>query len=169
MLLIRPATAHDVPFITDIYNDAVLNTTATFDTEIKTLDDRLAWYESHDENHPVICAEVDGKVAGFASLSPWSDRCAYRLTSEVSVYVAPGFRGIGIGKRLLEQLVFHAEKTGMHYLLARITEGNEASLHLHAQYGFRHVGVMTQVGYKFGKFLNVHLMEKVFFNNPAKD
>lgn len=167
MLLIRPATHDDVKHITDIYNDAVLNTTATFDTEVKSIEDRLKWFQSHDENHPVLSAEADGKVVGFASLSPWSDRCAYNLTSEVSVYVAPGYRGIGIGKRLLEQLVFQAGKSGMHYLLARITEGNEASLHLHAQYGFRHIGVMTQVGYKFGKFLNVHLMEKVFFNNTT--
>lgn len=165
MLLIRPATVDDVNHITSIYNDAVINTTATFDTEEKSIDDRIKWFLSHDEKHPVLCAEVNNQVVGFASLSPWSDRCAYHLTSEVSVYVAPGYRGIGIGKRLLEQLVFQAEKTGMHYLLARITEGNEASLHLHAQYGFRHIGVMTQVGYKFGKFLNVHLMEKVFFNN----
>lgn len=165
MLLIRPASPQDVKDITAIYNDAILNTTATFDTEIKSEEDRLKWLEGHDEKHPVLCAEIDSKVVGFASLSAWSDRCAYRLTSEVSVYVASGFRGIGIGKRLLEQLVFQAEKTGMHYLLARITEGNEVSLHLHAQYGFRHVGVMTQVGYKFGKFLNVHLMEKVFLNN----
>lgn len=164
MLLIRPATLDDVKHITAIYNEAILNTTATFDTEVKSIDDRKKWLEGHDEKHPVLCSVVDKKVVGFASLSPWSDRCAYQLTSEVSVYVAPGYRGIGIGKRLLEQLVFQAEKTGMHYLLARITEGNEASLHLHAQYGFRHVGVMTQVGYKFGKFLNVHLMEKVFFN-----
>lgn len=165
MLLIRPATVDDVKHITSIYNDAVLNTTATFDTEEKSIEDRTKWFRSHDEKHPVLCAEADNQVVGFASLSPWSDRCAYHLTSEVSVYVAPGYRGIGIGKRLLEQLVIQAEKTGMHYLLARITEGNEASLHLHAQYGFRHVGVMTQAGYKFGKFLNVHLMEKVFFNN----
>lgn len=165
MLLIRPAIIDDVKHITDIYNDAILNTTATFDTEIKSIEDRIKWFEGHDQKHPVLCAEVDRQVVGFASLSPWSDRCAYHLTSEVSVYVADRYRGIGIGKRLLEQLVFQAEKTGMHYLLARITEGNEASLHLHAQYGFRHIGVMTQVGYKFGKFLNVHLMEKVFFNN----
>jgi phosphinothricin acetyltransferase len=165
MLLIRPATIEDVRDITAIYNDAVLHTTATFDTEEKTVENRTKWFQLHDEKHPVLCAEIDKAVVGFASLTPWSDRCAYSLTSEVSVYVAPGFRGMGIGKRLLEQLVFQAEKTGMHYLLARITEGNEASLHLHAQYGFRHIGVMTQVGYKFGKFLNVHLMERVFSNN----
>lgn len=165
MLIIRPATENDLPQITEIYNEAILNTTATFDTEPKSIEDRKIWFRQHDEKHPVLCAEVDNQVAGFASLSPWSDRCAYKLTSEVSVYVAPGYRGIGIGKRLLEQLVFQAEKSGMHYLLARITEGNEASMHIHAQYGFRHIGVMTEVGFKFGKFLNVHLLEKVFYKN----
>lgn len=162
MLNIRPATENDVPFITHIYNDAILNTSATFDTEIKTADDRMEWFRSHDAKHPVLVGEINGVVIGWASLTRWSDRCAYDGTAEVSVYVHKEFRGKGIGKRLLEILTHEGQKVGLHYLLARITQGNEASIHIHSQFGFSHVGVMHQVGFKFGKFLDVHLMEKVF-------
>jgi len=162
MLHIRQASLNDIPFITDIYNDAILNTTATFDTEIKTIESRAEWFLAHDENHPVLAGEIDNKVIGWASLTRWSDRCAYDKTSEISVYVDKAFRGKGIGKQLLEQLVLQGEKNGTHYMLARITQGNEASIHIHELFGFRHVGVMKEVGFKFGKFLDVHLMEKVF-------
>jgi L-amino acid N-acyltransferase len=162
MLNIRPATKNDVPLITEIYNDAILNTAATFDTEVKTLEDRMQWFLNHDSSHPVLVAEINGAVIGWASLTKWSDRCAYDSTSEVSVYVHKDHRGKGAGKRLLEILVLEGEKCGLHYLLARISEGNEASIHLHEQFGFSHVGIMHEVGFKFGKFLDVHMMERVF-------
>lgn len=165
MLQIRPAEVKDIGTITEIYNDAILNTTATFDTEIKTTDERTVWFNSHDENHPVLVGEINGAVIAWASLTRWSDRCAYDKTAEVSVYVEKKYRGIGVGKRLLEQLVLRAEECGIHYILSRITEGNESSIHLHELFGFEHVGVMKEVGFKFGKFLNVTLMQKVFSEN----
>lgn len=165
MLNIRPALKTDVAIITEIYNDAILNTYATFDTEVKSIEDRIKWFLDHDEKHPVIVAELGSEVVGWASLTKWSDRCAYDGTAEVSVYVHNEFRGKGIGKRLLEILVLEGEKCGLHYLLARITQGNEASIHLHEMFGFSHIGVMHEVGFKFGKYLDVHLMEKVFRHN----
>ncbi|HNR18856.1 MAG TPA: N-acetyltransferase family protein [Bacteroidia bacterium] len=165
MLSIRPATKDDVVIITEIYNDAILNSTATFDTDIKTIDDRMSWFLSHDKNHPVIVGEINEEVVGWASLTKWSDRCAYDGTSEVSVYVHKSHRGKGVGKRLLEILIAEGEKCGLHYLLSRITEGNETSIHIHERLGFTHVGVMHEVGFKFGKFLDVHIMEKVFKTN----
>ena len=164
MLTIRPAAQNDVPAITEIYNDAILNTSATFDTETKTTTDRMQWFLNHDSKHPVLAAEISGTTIGWASLTMWSDRCAYEGTAEVSVYVHKDFRSKGVGKRLLEILVLEGEKCGLHYLLARITEGNEASIHLHEQFGFSHIGIMHEVGFKFGKFLDVHLMERVFKN-----
>lgn len=162
MLTIRPATKNDVYFITEVYNDAILNTVATFDTEIKTLADRMQWFLNHDEKHPVIVAEKNGELVGWASLTQWSDRCAYDGTAEVSVYVHNNHRGKGVGKKLLEILILEGKAVGLHYLLSRIAGGNEASLHLHKIYGFTDIGVMHEVGFKFGKYVDVHMMEKVF-------
>lgn len=165
MLNIRPAKIKDIPTITEIYNEAILNTTATFDTEPKSVEDRTEWFNNHGSKYPVLVSESDGNVIGWASLTKWSDRCAYEKTAEVSVYVHKDYRGNGIGKKLLEALTVAGEKTGIHYMLARISEGNKASIHLHEIFGFEHIGVMREVGFKFGKFLDVTLMQKVFSNN----
>jgi L-amino acid N-acyltransferase len=165
MLHIRSTELKDIPAITEIYNDAILNTTATFDTEIKTIEDRTQWFHNHGEKYPVLTAETEGRITGWASLTKWSDRCAYEKTAEVSVYIHKDYRGKGIGKELLEQLILHGKKAGIHYMLARISEGNASSIHIHELFGFEHIGVMKEVGFKFGKFLNVHLMQKVFSEN----
>ncbi|HCI59112.1 MAG TPA: GNAT family N-acetyltransferase [Bacteroidetes bacterium] len=159
---IRSATADDIPFITEVYNDAIINTTATFDTEVKSIEDRMLWFKNHDGNHPIIVAENDGVLSGWASLTAWSDRCAYNGTAEVSVYVHKQHRGRGIGKALLEILILKGESKGLHYLLSRIASGNEASIHLHTIFGFRHIGIMKEVGFKFGNYVDVHLMELLF-------
>ncbi|MBX7239640.1 MAG: GNAT family N-acetyltransferase [Bacteroidia bacterium] len=159
---IRSATADDIPFITEVYNDAIINTTATFDTEVKSIEDRMLWFNNHDGNHPIIVAENDGVLSGWASLTAWSDRCAYNGTAEVSVYVHKEHRGRGIGKALLEILILKGESKGLHYLLSRIASGNEASIHLHTIFGFRHIGIMKEVGFKFGNYVDVHLMELLF-------
>lgn len=120
MIEIRSATADDIPFITEVYNDAIINTTATFDTEVKSIEDRMLWFNNHDGNHPIIVAENDGVLSGWASLTAWSDRCAYNGTVEVSVYVHKQHRGRGIGKALLEILILKGESKGLHYLLSEL-------------------------------------------------
>lgn len=162
MLQIRPATEKDIAAITDIYNDAILNTTATFDTEQKTIDERLVWFRNHDANHPVIVAEMKGDVIGWASLSKWSDRCAYDSTAEVSVYVHKNFRDQGIGKKLLEVITIEGKERGLHTLISRISEGNEKSIYLHERLGFVTIGTLKEVGKKFGKLLDVHMLQKVY-------
>jgi len=162
MVSIREATKSDQQAILDIYNDAVVNTAATFDTELRSFDKQLAWFANHKKNHPVIVAEKENKVIGWASLSPWSDRCAYDTTVEVSVYVHKDFRSQGIGSKLLEWVTLEGKKVGNHTVLSRITQGNESSIHIHEKYGYRHVGVMKEVGFKFGKFLDVHMMQLVY-------
>ncbi len=162
MLNIRPATEKDIPIMTEIYNEAILNTTATFDTEIKSIDDRLLWFRMHDAKHPVIVATFNDQVIGWASLNRWSDRIAYDCTAEVSLYVHVDFRNYGTGKRLLEMLTIEGERVGLHTLLARITEGNEKSIYLHERLGFEIVGTLREVGEKFGKYLDVIMMQKVF-------
>src|ERR1043166_3325341 len=110
MIHIRAATDSDQHAIMEIYNDAVMNTTATFDTEPRSIDGQKEWFRKHKNNHPVFVAEKDGTVIGWASLSPWSDRCAYDTTVEVSVYIHPNFRGQGIGSRLLEMVTLEGKK-----------------------------------------------------------
>ena len=162
MLNIRPATEQDLTAITQIYNDAIANTTATFDTEPKTVEERLQWFNNHDQLHPVIVAEINNSVIGWATLSKWSDRCAYDSTAEVSVYVHHDHRDKGVGKRLLEVLTLEGEKSGLHTLISRITQGNEKSIYLHERLGFENVGVLKEVGKKFGNYLDVHILQKVF-------
>lgn len=162
MISIRQATQADQRAILDIYNEAVDNTTATFDTEQRSYEKQLAWFANHKKNHPVIVAEKEGKVVGWASMSPWSDRCAYETTVEVSVYVHRDFRAQGIGSRLLEWVTLEGQKAGNHTVLSRISEGNESSIHIHEKYGYTLIGTMKEVGFKFGKFLDVHMMQLVY-------
>lgn len=160
-ILIRPANPEDVPAITDIYNEAILTTTATFDTEPKTTAERSAWLAGHDDRHPVMVAELDGQVVGWAAITRWSDRCAYDATGETSFYVHSTHRGRGAGTQLLAALLTAARAAGFHTLLARIAEGSDASLRLHLRAGFVLVGTMQQVGRKFGRLLDVHVLQKL--------
>jgi len=162
MAMTRRATAHDLAAITDIYNEAILNTVATFDTGTKTIKEQKKWFNSHDSQHPVLVAEQDSVVVGWASLSKWSDRCAYSSTAEVSLYVKHDYRGKGIGKTLLKALIQTGENAGIHTAIARITEGNEASISLFRQEGFENVGVMKEVGRKFDRLLDVFILQKIF-------
>ena len=156
---VRPANLEDQEAIRVIYNDAVLNTTATFDTDERSPVKQMEWYNNHKKNHPVFVAEDNGTVVGWASLSPWSDRCAYDTTVEVSVYIDKDFRGKGIGSVLLQMVTLEGKQVGNHTILSRITSGNEVSIHLHEKYGYVKVGVMKEVGFKFGKFLDVTIMQ----------
>jgi len=105
MLTIRPATLEDLDAITEIYNDAILNTVTTFDTEPKTLEEQKVWFASLVPTYPILVAEQDGLVVSWASLSKWSEKHAYSETTEGSLYVKKEYRGQGIGKRLLESII----------------------------------------------------------------
>jgi len=158
---IRRAEPADVEAITAIYNEAILTTTATFDTEVKTVDERTEWLASHDERHPILVAEVEGKVVGWSSISKWSDRKAYDDTAETSFYVKSEHRGQGIGRQLKAATIDEAQRLKFHTLLARVAEGSEQSLHLNEAFGFVHVGTLKEVGRKFGRLLSVHVLQKM--------
>jgi len=162
MLVIRNATIDDLESITKIYNYAILNTVATFDTEIKTVEDQIQWFKGHSKNNPIIVAEEKGSVIGWAALSKYSTRCAYSNTAEISLYVGEKYQGKGIGKKLMESIIKEGKKAGLHVIIARITDGNKKSIHIHEIFGFNHIGVMKEVGYKFGKCLDVYLMQKIY-------
>ena len=162
MINIRTATDADQEAILDIYNEAVLNTTATFDTDPRTNVRQLEWFRSHKKNHPVLVAEEEGIITGWASLSSWSDKKAYDGTVEVSVYVHSEHRGKGIGKKLLQVITLEGRKLNNHTVISRIAGDNKISLHIHEQLGYRHVGVLREVGYKFGKYIDVYIMQYLY-------
>ncbi|MGD8979055.1 MAG: GNAT family N-acetyltransferase [candidate division WOR-3 bacterium] len=162
MLSIRDAVFSDLPGITVIYNEAILETIATFDTTPKTEDEQKTWFMEHGKENPLVVAEQSGVIVGWVALSKWSDRCAYSDAAEISLYVKKEYQGKGIGRKLMQAVLDKGRKAGLHTVLARIAEGNEASVHLHQTMGFKHVGVMKEVGRKFGRLLDVYLMQKLY-------
>ena len=161
-MTIRKATLNDLEAITEIYNNAIQKTVATFDTETKTYEEQKKWFEEHGLNNPIIVAELEGNIVGWAALSKYSTRCAYSDTAEISLYVNDQDQRKGIGKRLMQSIIKEGKNTSLHSVIARITEGNEKSIHLHKSVGFEHIGIMKEVGHKFGKRLDVCLMQKVY-------
>lgn len=166
-LIIRSASERDQAAVLDIYNDAVLNSTATFDTEPRTMEAQRLWFHETSA-HPfaVLVAELNGDVVAWGCLHRFGGKPAYRFTTEDSVYVASNSRRSGIGKRLLAALLATATDNGFHSVIARITGGNPASLGLHERLGFRRVGIEREVGFKFGGWLDVIVMQRIL---PPKE
>ncbi len=160
-LLIRRAEEKDIPSITKIYNEAVINTAATFHVEPVTAEERQEWFRNHDSVRPVIVAETGDELAGWASLSRWNSKPAYDGSVELSVYVDRDARGGGIGKALMEDLIERAAQAGLHTIISLITEGNEVSMKLHKQLGFEQTGQIREAGYKFDQFLDVTIWQKM--------
>jgi phosphinothricin acetyltransferase len=159
---IRPAELKDAEAIAAIYNHAVRETTATFDTEEKSAEDRRGWLAERRPEHPVLVAEVEnGAVTGWGALSPWSERCSYRATVEMSVYVDPTKLRRGNGSALATALLAAAPALGVHVVLSRICTENVASMAMSEQLGFTFVGTMHDVGRKFDRWLDVALFELV--------
>lgn len=162
---VRTANQNDLDQISQIYNWAVLNTTATFDLEPKTASQQIDWFKNHECSFPVIVATQAEKepeiVVGWASLSPWSDRCAYAKSAEVSVYVDPNFHRKGVGKTLLNSLIKEAKAKRLETLLARISQESLSSIKLHESLGFEKAGLLKSVGEKFGRKLDVAIYQKM--------
>jgi phosphinothricin acetyltransferase len=159
-VIVRRAGREDCPAILEIYNEAVLSTTASYDLEPRSLNHRLAWFDDHQKNdYPVFVAEAGGAVIGWSSLSRFHDRYGYRFTVENSVYVAAPQRGRGVGALLLDPLIDTARARQFHVIVAGIDAANEASIRLHARFGFEKVGHLKQVGHKFDRWLDVIYMQ----------
>ncbi len=166
---VRPARLADAEAIRTIYNHEVLTTTATFDLVPRSLDDQQQWLSARSGAFSAIVAvegpdEIGesgeaGEVVGFAALSPYRERAAYRTSVEDSVYVRRDRAGRGVGRLLLSALLDIAEQSGFHAVFARIESSGEASRALHAACGFRLVGIEREVGRKFNRWLDVALME----------
>jgi phosphinothricin acetyltransferase len=158
---VRLAQLDDAEPIRSIYNLEVVESTVTFDLVPRSLQEQRDWLTAHAGAHPSIVAVDDGIVVGFGSLSPYRDRPAYSTTVEDSVYVRRDRRGDGIGGALLAELVALAITHGFHSVIGRIVGGHEASIALHHKCGFEQAGVERQVGRKFGRWLDVVLMQKL--------
>jgi phosphinothricin acetyltransferase len=163
-MIVRPATTDDLPGILEIYNEAVLTTTATYDYEPRSLEHRVQWFADHQKGgYPVfVAANAAGAIIGWSSLNRFHDRMGYRFTVENSIYVAAHARGKGCGKLLMAPLVDAARERRYRSILAVIDAQNPVSVHLHAAFGFEKVAFLKQVGYKFGRWLDVVYMQLLF-------
>jgi phosphinothricin acetyltransferase len=159
---IRPARREDVARLLDIYNDAILRTTAVYRYEPATLDEYLAWFDAKQgQGLPVLVAEDETGVTGFATFGPFRPAPAYSRTVEDSIYVAAEKRGLGVGTRLLDSLLGEARRRNLHAVVAGIDADNEPSCRLHARFGFVRVAHFRQVGFKFGRWLDLVFMERI--------
>lgn len=166
---IRNAVAGDAPGIAHIYNDAVAHTTAIWNEQTVDAADRAAWTVGRQAaGLPVlIAAGPAGEVLGYASYGPWRAFDGYRHTVEHSVYVREDHRGQGIGASLLQVLIERARDAGMHAMVGAIEASNSGSIALHAKLGFVQVGVLPQVGEKFGRWLDLALLQLTLDGRPT--
>lgn len=169
-MIVRAAVESDLPIILEIYNDAVLNTTAIWNETLVDLDNRKAWLlDRQSKGFPVLVSvNNEGQVTGYASFGDWRAFEGYRHTVEHSVYVHKTARGGGIGKMLMLALIEKARELGKHVMVAGIESGNEASIRLHEKLGFQAVGHLPEVGTKFGKWLDLTFMQIVLDKAAAR-
>ncbi|MGW4480169.1 GNAT family N-acetyltransferase [Rhodococcus triatomae] len=157
---IRDARDEDLPGILEIHNEAVRNTTAIWDEETVDVGDRRAWlHDRHAHGFPVLVAVSGGRVSGYASYGVWRAKSGYRHTVENSVYVHPDHHGRGIASALMTELISRARAGRVHVMVASIESGNAVSIALHERFGFQVVGVMPEVGVKFGRWLDMTFMQ----------
>jgi len=157
---IRDATEADLAAIRDIYNHAVEHTTAIWNETVVDLDNRVEWFKARQaRGFPVLVAERNGTIAGYASYGDWRAFDGFRHTVEHSVYVEKDNQGAGIGKLLMQALIARAGENGIHVMIAGIEANNRASIALHEKLGFRNGGTFFEVGKKFGRWLDLTFME----------
>jgi len=162
MVHIRNAEEKDLPAILAIYNDVIANTTAVYDYEPHTPTMRLAWFNlKKEQGFPVFVAEEDGKILGLSSIGPFRAWAAYQFSVENSIYVATDARGKGVAKMLMPPIIEAARQLGMHTILAGIDASNEASIQLHKHFGFEEVAHFKQVGWKFGRWLDLKFLQLI--------
>ena len=163
MINIRHAELSDLPQILDIYNDAILHTTAVYDYEPHTLDMRRKWFEEKQQDgFPVFVAEEGREVLGFSSIGPFRRAwTAYKYSVENSIYVKDGKRGKGTGKLLMQPLIDAAKELQLHTIIAGIDADNKLSIDFHKQFGFIEVAHFKEVGYKFDRWLDLVFMQLI--------
>ena len=158
---VRAATAADVEAICRIHNQGISDRVATLDTTQRTGDDTSKWLLERGPRHPVLVADLDGAVVGWASLNQFNPRPAYNHVADFSVYVERGMRGKGIGRELLEALIERARAIGFHKMVLAAMAFNDAGLGLYRRAGFSRVGIYKEHGQLDGRWVDVVIMEKL--------
>lgn len=161
-LRIRPADLNDLPRLTEIYNHYVLNTAVTFDVEPYTVETRQTWLQQFDSTgrYRLLVAEEQAKVVGYAGTSRFRRKAAYETTVETTIYCAPDMMGKGVGRKLYEALFRALDGEDIHRFVAGYALPNPASAALHERFGFKVVGVFTEIGRKFGRYWDVVWTER---------
>ena len=160
-IAVRLATHEDAGAICVIYNQGIADRMATLEIEPRTAEERRAWMAARSPRHPVLVAEADGGVIGWASLNAFNPRPAYDFVADFSVYVDRGWRGRGMGRRLLERLIEVARVLGYHKLVLAALARNVAGRALYERVGFAEVGVYREQGRLDGEWVDVLIMEKL--------
>lgn len=154
--MLRYATFDDIEDILCIYNHAILNTTAVYDYEPYTYENRVKWFEAKQKaGVPILVYEEEGEVGGYATYGSFRDWPAYQYTVEHSVYVNPDHGKKGIGATLLRAIINEAKKNGYITMVAGIDDSNKGSIALHKKVGFSHAGTINKAGYKFDRWLDL--------------
>jgi len=151
--MIRKARFEDIPAMTAIYNEVVKHQAATFDIDPKSLESRTKWFYSHGFNNPIIVVEEEGKVYGYAGLSPFGPDDGYDRSVKLCIYLHYDKRGEGLGTELMTAILDMAKSNAtIHTVVSEITSSNEGSKRLHEIFGFTYCGTIKECGYKFGVF-----------------
>ena len=159
---IRHATEEDLPQILDIYNDAILNTTAVFQYDVHTIEMRREWFAQKQKDvFPVFVAVEDNDVIGFSTFGPFRNWQGYKYSVEHSIYVKDGRRDKGVGKLLMQPLIDNAKALRYHTIIAGIDAENERSIEFHKKFGFVQVAYFKEVGWKFERWLDLVFMQLI--------
>lgn len=159
---IRRANADDIPKILEIVNHAILHTTSNYLYETLSFETQLQWFhDKQAKNFPVIVADLDDTAIGFGTYGTFREKIGYQFTVEHSVYVAPELTGHGIGSKLLNELIALAKSQNYHVMVGGIDADNKDSIAFHKRFGFVENGVLKEVGFKFGKWLDLQFMQLI--------
>jgi len=159
-LNIRTATKKDIPFILEIVNESILNTTANYNYDILTLAQQMAWFEKQIvDAMPVIVSVLEGIVCGYGSYNRFHEKIGYQFTVEHSIYLSTKMRGTGIGSLLMKELILLARKQNLHIMIGLIDGENQGSIDFHKKFGFVEVGRMKEVGFKFKSWVDLVFMQ----------
>lgn len=164
--MIRTVTPTDAEAIVAIYNEYIIGSTATFETVplgVEAMRERIASLMAQGS---YLVYESEGEVVAYCYAHPWKERAAFCHTWETTVYVHPSFQGKGIGRMLMDELIAHCRQAGCHALIACITAENEGSRRMHERLGFHQVSLFKEVGYKFGRWLDVADYELIIPKQP---
>jgi len=158
---IRPATAGDADAVCEIHNQGIADRIATLDDRLRSVDEVRAAISARGPRHPIVVADAEGRVVGWASLNQFNPRPVYDHVADFSVYVERGWRGRGIGRRLMEALIDLARGAGYHKMVLATLANNAVGIALYARVGFTHVGVYREHGQLDGRWIDVVIMERM--------